>query len=174
MKGAQPHGFSIQQKRVLNRCQTSVSAHEAPDQCLGPRAKEGGTEFHAHAILDEDHSEGLKGAKLYPLPSLGFGGKNMEQSYGIGITNRFDLFLDEGDDPLEVLKIQEQEKEAKKKTKVSEKENKGKPETKAKPAPNERKGIKETSNVKTPSVGKPKEGMSFCSSARFESMFVEP
>ncbi|XP_026289178.1 plasminogen activator inhibitor 1 RNA-binding protein isoform X2 [Frankliniella occidentalis] len=83
----------------------------------------------------------------------------MEQSYGIGITNRFDLFLDEGDDPLEVLKIQEQEKEAKKKTKISEKENKGKPEIKAKVAPSERKGIKETSNVKTPSIGKPKEGL---------------
>jgi len=83
----------------------------------------------------------------------------MEQSYGIGITNRFDLFLDEGDDPLEILKNQEQEKEAKKKTKISEKENKGKPETKAKAAPNERKGIKETSNVKTQSIGKPKEGL---------------
>lgn len=84
----------------------------------------------------------------------------MENSYGIGITNRFDLFLDEGDDPLEVLKIQEQLQEAKKKTKVSEKENKGKPETKAKPAPNEKKGIKETQNVKSQNIGKPKEGMS--------------
>jgi len=83
----------------------------------------------------------------------------MENSYGIGITNRFDLFLDEGDDPLEVLKFHEQEKEAKKKTKISEKENKGKPESKVKPAPNERKGIKETQNVKSQSVGKPKEGL---------------
>lgn len=83
----------------------------------------------------------------------------MEQSYGVGITNRFNLFLDGEDDPLDLLKIAEEEKEAKKKTKIAEKENKGKPETKPKSAP-ERKGFKETSNVKTQSVGKPKEGMS--------------
>lgn len=82
----------------------------------------------------------------------------MEQSYGVGITNRFDLFLDGEDDPLDVLKIVDEEKEAKKKSKIAEKENKGKTETKAKPA-TERKGFKETSNVKTPSIGKPKEGL---------------
>nr|CAD7396465.1 unnamed protein product [Timema cristinae] len=81
----------------------------------------------------------------------------MENTYGIGVTNRYALFLDEAEDPLEVLKIQEQEKEAKKKTKLSEKENKGKTESKGKPLQASRKGIKDTQNVKTLESGKPKE-----------------
>ncbi|XP_021930408.1 plasminogen activator inhibitor 1 RNA-binding protein-like isoform X3 [Zootermopsis nevadensis] len=81
----------------------------------------------------------------------------MENSYGIGVTNRYALFLDDAEDPLEVLKVQEQEKEAKKKTKLSEKENKGKTETKGKSAQAPRKGIKETQNVKTLESGKSKE-----------------
>ncbi|GLG93556.1 hypothetical protein R5R35_003956 [Gryllus longicercus] len=81
----------------------------------------------------------------------------MENSYGIGVANRYALFLDEAEDPLEVLKVQEQEREAKKKTKLSEKENKGKPETKGKTAPGARKGIKETQNVKTLDSGKTRE-----------------
>ncbi|XP_046682898.1 plasminogen activator inhibitor 1 RNA-binding protein-like [Homalodisca vitripennis] len=73
----------------------------------------------------------------------------MENLYGIGITNRYQLFLNEDEDPLEVLKVQEQEKELKKKTKLSEKENKGKQqEAKGKPV-NVRKGIKETQNIKS-------------------------
>jgi len=84
----------------------------------------------------------------------------MESSYGIGVTNRYALFFDNEDDPLDVLKIHEQEKEAKKKSKVSEKENKGKQETKGKPAQADRKGIKETQNVKTQPQPKAKEGMS--------------
>ncbi|XP_014256726.1 plasminogen activator inhibitor 1 RNA-binding protein-like isoform X2 [Cimex lectularius] len=70
--------------------------------------------------------------------------------YGIGVTkNRFELADIFDEDPLEVLKIHEQEREAKKKTKLSEKENKGK-EPPAKPkAPAPRgKGIKETQNLK--------------------------
>nr|CAD7198447.1 unnamed protein product [Timema douglasi] len=63
------------------------------------------------------------------------------------------------EDPLEVLKIQEQEKEAKKKTKLSEKENKGKTESKGKPLQASRKGIKDTQNVKTLESGKPKEAV---------------
>lgn len=81
----------------------------------------------------------------------------MENTYGIGVTNRYALFLDDAEDPLEVLKVQEQEKEAKKKTKLSEKENKGKTETKGKTAQVARKGIKETQNVKTLESGKSKE-----------------
>ncbi|XP_023703470.1 plasminogen activator inhibitor 1 RNA-binding protein isoform X2 [Cryptotermes secundus] len=81
----------------------------------------------------------------------------MENSYGIGVTNRYALFLNDAEDPLEVLKVQEQEKEAKKKTKLSEKENKGKTETKGKTAQVARKGIKETQNVKTLESGKSKE-----------------
>lgn len=81
----------------------------------------------------------------------------MENTYGIGVTNRYALFLNDAEDPLEVLKVQEQEKEAKKKTKLSEKENKGKTETKGKTAQVARKGIKETQNVKTLESGKPKE-----------------
>ncbi|XP_066997449.2 SERPINE1 mRNA-binding protein 1 [Anabrus simplex] len=73
----------------------------------------------------------------------------MENTYGIGVANRYALFLDEEEDPLEVLKVQELEKEAKKKNKLSEKENKGKPETKGKVAPAARKGIKDAQNVKT-------------------------
>lgn len=85
----------------------------------------------------------------------------MENLYGIGITNRYQLFLNEDEDPLEVLKVQEQEKELKKKTKLSEKENKGKQqETKGKPAPSARKGIKETQNIKSQDQQhKTKEGM---------------
>ncbi|XP_039297487.1 plasminogen activator inhibitor 1 RNA-binding protein isoform X2 [Nilaparvata lugens] len=81
----------------------------------------------------------------------------MENAYGIGVTNRYQLFLDTEDDPLEELKRQEQEKEAKKKTKLSEKENKGKPEVKGKLPPVQRKTIKETQNLKSPDVVKNKE-----------------
>ncbi|RZF40965.1 hypothetical protein LSTR_LSTR013220 [Laodelphax striatellus] len=81
----------------------------------------------------------------------------MENAYGIGVTNRYQLFLDTEDDPLEELKRQEQEKEAKKKTKLSEKENKGKPEPKGKLPPVQRKTIKETQNLKTPDLAKNKE-----------------
>lgn len=52
----------------------------------------------------------------------------MENSYGIGVANRYALFLDDESDPLETLFQKEQEKELKKKTKVAEKENKVKTE----------------------------------------------
>lgn len=70
----------------------------------------------------------------------------MENTYGIGVTNRYALFLDDDADPLEVLKVQEQEKELKKKSKVAEKENKGKTEVvpKGKVAVTQRKTIKES------------------------------
>lgn len=74
----------------------------------------------------------------------------MENTYGIGVANRYALFLnDEETDPLEALKIKEQEKELKKKTKV-EKENKGKSEVppKGKQAPIQKKVIKEPSTFK--------------------------
>lgn len=60
----------------------------------------------------------------------------MENSYGIGVTNRYALFADDESDPLETLKLKEEEKELKKKNKVAEKENKGKTEVppKGKPA----------------------------------------
>lgn len=87
----------------------------------------------------------------------------MENLYGIGITNRYQLFLNEDEDPLEVLKNQEQEKELKKKTKLSEKENnlnKGKQEPKGKPAANRKGLIKETQNIKSQDQQhKTKEGM---------------
>lgn len=74
----------------------------------------------------------------------------MENSYGVGVVNRYALFLDDESDPLDALKAREQAKELKKKTKEAEKENKGKPETKPKGgAPATRKGIKETQNVKS-------------------------
>ncbi|KAG7307411.1 hypothetical protein JYU34_007599 [Plutella xylostella] len=74
----------------------------------------------------------------------------MENSYGVGIDNRYALFLDDETDPLDALKAREQAKELKKKTKEAEKENKGKPETKPKgPSVTARKGIKETQNVKS-------------------------
>lgn len=82
----------------------------------------------------------------------------METSYGIAVTNRYKLFLDDDEDPLEVLKVQEQAKEAKKKTKLCEKENKGKSESKVKQPPNARKGIKDTQNVKSAEKGTVKEG----------------
>lgn len=88
--------------------------------------------------------------------------------YGIGVTkNRFELFDIEDEDPLEVLKLREQEKEARKKTKLSEKENKGKePALKPKPIL-PRKGIKETQNLKPIDGQKSKEGMKFCLSLTY-------
>ncbi|KAF5300379.1 hypothetical protein FQR65_LT01000 [Abscondita terminalis] len=70
----------------------------------------------------------------------------MENSYGIGVCNRYALFLDDESDPLELLKEKEQEKEQKKKIKVAEKENKVKTETpvKGKPVITQKKIIKET------------------------------
>lgn len=56
----------------------------------------------------------------------------MENSYGIGVANRYALFADDESDPLETLKLKEQEKELKKKSKVAEKENKGKVEVQPK------------------------------------------
>ncbi|XP_044765056.1 plasminogen activator inhibitor 1 RNA-binding protein-like isoform X2 [Coccinella septempunctata] len=47
----------------------------------------------------------------------------MENVYGIGVANRYALFLDDESDPLEALKQKEEEREAKKKVKVAEKEN---------------------------------------------------
>lgn len=69
----------------------------------------------------------------------------MENSYGIGIANRYALFLDDESDPLETLSLKEQEKELKKKTKVAEKENKAKPleQPKGKPVNVQKKIIKE-------------------------------
>lgn len=52
----------------------------------------------------------------------------MENSYGIGVANRYALFLDDESDPLETISVKEQEKALKKKTKVAEKENKVKTE----------------------------------------------
>lgn len=74
----------------------------------------------------------------------------MENSYGIGVANRYALFLDDESDPLETLFQQEKEKELKKKTKVAEKENKGKTEpTKGKQAPTaQKKPIKDTTSHK--------------------------
>ncbi|XP_053626052.1 SERPINE1 mRNA-binding protein 1-like [Plodia interpunctella] len=74
----------------------------------------------------------------------------MENSYGVGVDNRYALFLDDESDPLDALKAREQAKELKKKTKDAEKENKGKPEVKPKAGvTTARKGIKETQNVKS-------------------------
>lgn len=67
----------------------------------------------------------------------------MENTYGIGITNRFELFLDDESDPFETIKLKEQEKELKKKNKVAEKENKVKSEPPAKPKPPVQKKPKE-------------------------------
>ncbi|XP_071442642.1 SERPINE1 mRNA-binding protein 1-like isoform X2 [Hetaerina americana] len=80
----------------------------------------------------------------------------MENSYGIGTRNRYELFLSE-EDPLEILKAQEQEKEAKKKTKLNEKENRGKNEVPGKPVQTVRKGIKEAMNIKSTDYLKVKE-----------------
>lgn len=77
----------------------------------------------------------------------------MENSYGVGVVNRYALFLDDESDPLDAIKASEQAKELKKKTKDAEKENKGKPEVKPKgPTAPARKGIKETQNVKSQDI----------------------
>lgn len=72
----------------------------------------------------------------------------MENSYGIGVANRYALFLDDESDPLETLSLKEQEKELKKKNKVAEKENKVKTPTvpKGKPAPAQKKPVKDTNH----------------------------
>ncbi|XP_076352906.1 intracellular hyaluronan-binding protein 4.S-like isoform X2 [Tachypleus tridentatus] len=49
----------------------------------------------------------------------------MENAYGIGVKNRYDIFLNEEEDPLEILKQHEEEKEKRKTDKVG-KEPKGK------------------------------------------------
>lgn len=70
----------------------------------------------------------------------------MENSYGIGVANRYALFLDDESDPLETLSLKEKEKELKKKNKVAEKENKVKNDTvaKGKTAPPQKKVVKES------------------------------
>lgn len=47
----------------------------------------------------------------------------MESCYGIGVRNRYDLFLNEEEDPLDILRQQEEEKE-KKKDKVKDPKSK--------------------------------------------------
>ena len=42
----------------------------------------------------------------------------MEKSYGRAVTNKFDLFIDDDVDPLELLRIKEEEKLKKKDTKL--------------------------------------------------------
>lgn len=82
----------------------------------------------------------------------------MSTQYGIGVTkNRYELFDSEDEDPLEVLKNCEQEKEERKKTKLSEKENKGKEPAVIAKSILPRKGIKETQNLKPQEGQKPKE-----------------
>lgn len=81
----------------------------------------------------------------------------MENTYSIAVANKFLLSLDEDEDPLEVLKAKEQEKEAKRKEKLSEKENKTKqPEVNAKtPAvvkPPKTRVIKDPQTQQTPSA----------------------
>ncbi|XP_018565722.1 plasminogen activator inhibitor 1 RNA-binding protein isoform X6 [Anoplophora glabripennis] len=71
----------------------------------------------------------------------------MENTYGIGVANRYALFLDDESDPLETLSLKEQEKELKKKNKIAEKENKVKTEpAKGKPTNAQKKTAKETNH----------------------------
>ncbi|XP_026680957.1 histone H1-III-like [Diaphorina citri] len=73
----------------------------------------------------------------------------MESMYGIGVTNRYALFLSE-EDPLEKLKAKEKAKEEKKKKQAGvEKENKGvKTPPVKKPVAKVTNGIKDNQNVK--------------------------
>lgn len=77
--------------------------------------------------------------------------------YGIGVTNRYALFLSE-EDPLEKLKAKEKAKEEKKKKQAGvEKENKGvKTPPVKKPVAKVTNGIKDNQNVKPET--QPKEG----------------
>lgn len=71
----------------------------------------------------------------------------MENTYGIGVANRYALFLDDESDPLETLSLKEQEKELKKKSKIAEKENKVKTEpVKGKSINAQKKPVKETNH----------------------------
>ncbi|XP_022914244.1 SERPINE1 mRNA-binding protein 1-like [Onthophagus taurus] len=47
----------------------------------------------------------------------------MASVYGVGVMNRYELFVDDESDPLDVFKAMEQVREEKKKTKISDKEN---------------------------------------------------
>jgi len=86
----------------------------------------------------------------------------MESQYGIGITNRYALFLNNEDDPVEVLKTADPDKD-KKKGKIAEKENRGKESgdnaptqktaTNAASVPAARKGIRD-SNKSGPDANK--------------------
>lgn len=87
----------------------------------------------------------------------------MENDYGVGVSNRYDVFLEEEEDPLEMLRNQEQQKEAKKKTKLQEKENRNtgpkvEPPKGKTTVPVVKKQIKETQNLKSMDVPKGKDG----------------
>ena len=88
----------------------------------------------------------------------------MENAYGIGVKNRYELFYDDEEDPLDIIKKQEDEKKKKKELKLHEKENKqkGPPTPKPKQAPVIKKGTKETPPVKTQEQSVPKREGSFC------------
>lgn len=73
----------------------------------------------------------------------------MENAYGIGVTNRYHLFLDDDADPLELLQSKERERELKKRSKGADKEGKGKVEPKPKATPASRKNAKESENIKS-------------------------
>lgn len=74
----------------------------------------------------------------------------MESSYGIGIKNRYELFYDDEDDPLDVIKQHDEDKKKKKESKLQqEKENKVKgPAPKAKIIAPTKKGPKDSLPVK--------------------------
>lgn len=72
----------------------------------------------------------------------------MDNQYGIGVNNRYDLFLAGEDDSFDILRSRAATKEPKKKSKVAEKENKPiQPESKSKASTGAREGIKETKNL---------------------------
>lgn len=77
----------------------------------------------------------------------------MESSYGIGIKNRYELFYDDEDDPLDVIKQHDEDKKKKKESKLQqEKENKQKgpspASTKAKIIAPTKKGPKDSPPAK--------------------------
>ncbi|XP_065165187.1 SERPINE1 mRNA-binding protein 1-like isoform X2 [Atheta coriaria] len=83
----------------------------------------------------------------------------MENSYGIGTTNRFSLLIENESDPSETAIIVPDKDSKKSKSKVAEKENKGKPEAPAKnkqPTQPARKPAKET--PPKPTEGKREDG----------------
>ena len=88
-----------------------------------------------------------------PLPSSF---RAMDSQYGIAVRNKFELaFLDEDEDPLEILRLQEEEKSKKKDEKPKGKDAKSQKDTKS--SKNKKNKALTTSQEQKPKSAEPRE-----------------